>query len=90
MTNCSKLSTTHQGMLCFSASALRGNFPALKIQEARVCVEYAATSQRKGGEFKISGICPMNTLHRSYPQGPLVRKEALCCVVRRLMDTVLS
>lgn len=35
---------------------------------------YTATPQRKGGEFKISGFLPMNTLHGSYPQDPVVHK----------------
>lgn len=87
MANCSKVSTVHQSDLCFSASGLLGTFPALKVQEARVCAEYTATSQRKWGEFKISGFHPMNIPHRRYPQGPVVHKEAHCSFVRRFIDT---
>lgn len=87
MANSSKVSTVHQSDLCFSASGLLGTFPALKVQEARVCAEYTATSQRKRGEFKTSGFHPMNIPHRRDPQGPVVHREAHSYFVRRLTDT---
>lgn len=66
-------SSAHQSALCSSASGFTGTFPTPEAQEARVCVEGTATSHRKGGEFKISGSLPLNTRHRSYPQGPVVQ-----------------